>query len=155
MLAMLVRLVPDARRFFLSERWGGYGERGWRVDSIQNPIVMPLLLCAWIGACVAMAIGWYPTVAAAINLGCCYYFFIAMRWRGVLRGLGAPGFMATWLGAAVFLIELTRRHIPALQGLAIFTLQIDFALIMLAAGIYKLLAGYRTGDGMELGLVNP
>ena len=26
---------------------------------------------------------------------------------------------------------------------------------MLAAGVYKLLAGYRHGDGMELGMVNP
>lgn len=155
MLATLIRLVPDARRYFLSERWGGYGERGWRVDPVQNPVVMPAVLIVWMGACIALTIGAVPTIAAAINLGCCYYFFIAMRWRGVLRGLGAPGFIATWLAAAVFLIELTRRHIPELQGLAIFTLQIDFALIMLAAGIYKLLAGYRHGDGMELGMVNP
>ena len=155
MLVTLVRLVPDARRYFLSERWGGYGERGWRVDSIQNPVVLPVLLMAWIGACIALAAGRYPTIAAAINLGCCYYFFIAMRWRGVLRGLGAPGFIATWLAAAVFLIELTRRHIPDAQGLALFALQIDFALIFMAAGVYKLMAGYRSGDGMELGMVNP
>jgi hypothetical protein len=89
MLATLVRLVPDARRYFLSERWGGYGERGWRVDLIQNPVVMPALLMAWMGACIALAAGWSPTIAAAINLACCYYFFITMRWRGVLRGLGA------------------------------------------------------------------
>ncbi len=127
MLITLIRLVPDARRYFLSERWGGYGERGWRVDLIQNPVVLPALLIAWIGACIALAAGRYPTIAAAINLGCCYYFFIAMRWRGVLRGLGAPGFIATWLAAAVLLIELTRRHIPELQGLALFALQIDFA----------------------------
>ena len=155
MLAMLIRLVPDARRYFLSERWGGYGERGWRVDLIQNPVVMPALLIAWMGACIALTAGRYPTIAAAINLACCYYFFIAMRWRGVLRGLGAPGFIATWLAAAVLLVELTRRHIPELQGLAIVALQIDFALIMLAAGVYKLMAGYRHGDGMELGMVNP
>ncbi|HEX8027871.1 MAG TPA: hypothetical protein VF491_05390 [Vicinamibacterales bacterium] len=155
MLLTLIRLVPDARRYFLSERWGGYGERGWRVDLIQNPVVMPVTMAAWMAACVAMIAGWYPTIAATVNLACCYYFFIAMRWRGVLRGLGAPGFIATWLGAAVFLIDLSRRHIPELQGLAIFVLQIDFALIMLAAGIYKLLAGYRHGDGMELGMVNP
>ena len=110
---------------------------------------------AWFGACIALAAGWYPATAGAINLAFCYYFFIAMRWRGVLRGLGAPGFIATWLAAAVFLVELTRRHIPDLQGLALFALQIDFALIFLAAGIYKLLAGYRSGDGMELGMVNP
>ena len=48
MLATLIRLVPDARRYFLSERWGGYGERGWRVDPVQNPVVMPVvMLPAW------------------------------------------------------------------------------------------------------------
>ena len=26
---------------------------------------------------------------------------------------------------------------------------------MLSAGLYKLVAGYRTGHGMELGMVNP
>ncbi len=65
MLVTLIRLVPDARRYFLSERWGGYGERGWRVDLIQNPVVMPVLLIAWIGACIALAAGRYPTIAAA------------------------------------------------------------------------------------------
>ncbi|MEO7134077.1 MAG: hypothetical protein ABI024_07630 [Vicinamibacterales bacterium] len=154
-LITLIRAVPDARRYFLSERWGGYGERGWRVDPIQNPVVLPALLIVWIGACIALMVGRYPTTAAALNLLCCYYFFIAMRWRGVLRGLGAPGFIATWIAAAVLLIELTRRHIPDLQGLALFALQIDFGLIFLAAGVYKLLAGYRSGDGMELGMVNP
>ncbi len=69
MLITLIRLVPDARRYFLSERWGGYGERGWRVDLIQNPVVMPALLIAWMGACIALVAGRYPTIAAAINLG--------------------------------------------------------------------------------------
>ena len=55
MLITLIRLLPDARRYFLSERWGGYGERGWRVDLIQNPVVMPALLIAWMGACIALA----------------------------------------------------------------------------------------------------
>ena len=155
MLVTLLRLVPHARRYFLSERWGGYGEPGWRVDPIQNPVVMPAVLLVWMGACVAMVADWRTVLAAVINLACCYYFFIAMRWRGVLRGMGAPGFIATWLSAAVFLVELTRRHIPEQQGLALFVLQVDFALVMVAAGIYKFLAGYRQNDGMELGMVNP
>jgi hypothetical protein len=62
MLATLLRLVPDARRYFLSERWGGYGERGWRVDPIQNPVVMPALLIVWMGACIALAVGRFPTI---------------------------------------------------------------------------------------------
>jgi hypothetical protein len=155
MLLTLLRALPLARYYFLSERWGGYGERGWRVDVVQNPVVMPLVYTAWLAANTALIVGVYPVAAAGLNLVACYYFFIAMRWRGVLRGMGAPGFIAFWLSVAVFLIELTQRHAPAVQGLALLALQVDFALIMLAAGIYKFTAGYRHGDGMELGMVNP
>jgi hypothetical protein len=155
MLLTLLRAVPHARRYFLSERWGGYGEAGWRVDSIQNPVAMPLVLAAWIAAALALMIGTAVVLAAAINLACCYYYFTAMRWRGVLRGMGAPGFVACWLAAAIFLIEVTRRHLPDTAPLALLVLQIDFALIMVAAGVYKFVAGYRSWNGMELGMVNP
>jgi hypothetical protein len=155
MLATLVRLLPHARRYFLSERWGGYGEPGWRVDGIQNPIVMPVVLALWMAACIALMAGRWTVMAALVNVACCHYFFIAMRWRGVLRGMGAPGFIAAWLAAAVLLLEVTRHYAPNLQSLSIFVLQIDFALIMVTAGIYKLFAGYRNGDGMELGMINP
>ena len=30
-----------------------------------------------------------------------------MRWSGTLRGMGAPGFIAYWIGGAVFLLEYT------------------------------------------------
>lgn len=155
MLLTLLRAVPHARRYFLSERWGGYGEAGWRVDTIQNPVVMPLVMAMWIAAAIALMFGFAIVPAAAVNLACCYYFFTAMRWRGVLRGMGAPGFIACWLSAAIFLIEVTRRHLPEVAPLALLVLQADFALIMVTAGIYKLLAGYRSWNGMELGMVNP
>ena len=38
---------------------------------------------------------------------------------------------------------------------SIFVFQVDFALVMMAAGLYKFVAGYRQGEGMELGMVNP
>jgi hypothetical protein len=155
MVLTLLRALPLARYYFLSERWGGYGERGWRVDLVQNPIVMPVVYVIWLGANAALIAGVYPVMAAGFNLLACYYFFITMRWRGVLRGMGAPGFIAFWLSLAVFLIELTQRYAPRAHGLAVLALQVDFALIMLAAGIYKFTAGYRHGDGMELGMVNP
>ena len=155
MLLTLLRALPMARLYFLGERWGGYGERGWRVDLVQNPVVLPIVYATWLAANVALVLGRFTVLAAGVNLAFCYYFFIAMRWRGVLRGMGAPGFIAYWLAAAVFLIELTRHHAPSVQGLALFVLQVDFALIFLAAGIYKFAAGYRHGEGMELGMVNP
>lgn len=155
MLLTLLRAIPLARFYFLSERWGGYGERGWRVDLVQNPVVMPVIYIGWLAANVALVAGWQTVIAAGINLALAYYFFIAMRWRGVLRGMGAPGFIAFWLSAAVFFLEFTSHHAPEVRHLAVLVFQIDFALIMVAAGIYKFTAGYRTGDGMELGMVNP
>ena len=47
--------------------------------------------------------------------------------EAVLRGMGAPGFIASWLATAVFLIELTRRHMPELQGLALLVLGVPHA----------------------------
>ena len=43
MTATLVQALPEARRFFLSERWGGYAKSQRDVDFIQNPLVMPAL----------------------------------------------------------------------------------------------------------------
>jgi hypothetical protein len=155
MLLTLGAALPHAQRYFRSERWGGYAESSPSVDAIQNPTVSSLILVAWIGSALCLATGRFVSIAAATNLAFCYYFFIRMRWRSVLRGMGAPGFIAFWLGAAVFLLELTSRHAPGLRGLALLTLQIDFAAIMLSAGLYKFCAGYRRGQGMELGMVNP
>ena len=155
LLATLLGALPHARRYFLSERWGGYGERGLAVDVLQNPVVLPLLLIVWFAAAVALVIGRDVVLAALANVVLCRYFFIQMRWRGVLRGMGAPGFIAYWLGAAVLLLEYTQRAAPELQGLALLALQTDFALIMLSAGFYKFSAGYPQNEGMELGMMNP
>ena len=155
MLATLGQALPQARRFFLSERWGGYAERGSFVDWLQNPVVLPLVLGAWLAAGIALTAGWWIVPAALLNVLLCRYFFIQMRWRGVLRGMGAPGFIANWLALAVLLLEYTRYYAPHLQGLALLVLQVDFAFIMLSAGIYKFTAGYRRNNGMELGMVNP
>jgi hypothetical protein len=155
MIATLAQALPQARRFFLSERWGGYAERGRGVDWLQNPVALPLVLTAWFGAAVALVVGWWVVPAALANVLLCRYFFIQMRWRGVLRGMGAPGFVANWLGLTVLLLEYTRHHAPELRGLALLVPQVDFAFIMLSAGVYKLSSGYRHGNGMELGMVNP
>lgn len=155
LLATLLGMLPHARRFLVSERWGGYAQRAPFVDALQNPVVMPVLVAVWLTAAVALVFGRYVVVAAGVNFLLCRYFFIQMRWRGVLRGMGAPGFVCYWLGAAVLLLEYTRLHAPALQGLALLVLQVDFALIMFSAGTYKYSAGYRRNNGMELGMVNP
>lgn len=155
MLATLVQALPEARRFFISERWGGYAKSSRDVDALQNPALMPVLLAVWIASVVAITSGWATPWPALINLALCRYFFIHMRWKSVLRGMGAPGFIAYWTGLAVFLLEYTTRFAPDLRSLALLVVQVDLALIMLSAGIYKFTAGYPKNHGMELGLCNP
>lgn len=155
MMATLAQALPEARRFFMSERWGGYAKSSPDVDAIQNPRVLPLLLAVWFAAAAALAAGWATPWPALVNLIFCRYFFVHMRWKGVLRGMGAPGFIAYWVGFAVFLLELTARLIPDLRALALLVIQVDFALIILSAGVYKFTAGYPRNEGMELGLCNP
>lgn len=154
-LATLAGVWQHRRRFFLSERWGGYGQSSWRVDAVQNPVVFPLVMLVWFACGAALVAGYATLPAALVNLVICRYYFVQMRWSGVLRGMGAPGFMLYWLGGAVFLIELTSRHAPQLHGLALLVVQVDLAAIMLSAGIYKFTAGYPRNHGMELGMVNP
>ncbi len=155
MLLTLAQALPNARRFFLSERWGGYAKSSRDVDAIQNPRVLPMLLIVWFGAAFAITFGWAMPWAALVNLVLCGYFFIHMRWKGILRGMGAPGFMAYWVGFAVFLLEYTSRYAPDLRSLALLVLQVDLALVMLSAGVYKFTAGYPRNHGMELGMANP
>ena len=150
MLATLVQAVPETRRFFLSERWGGYGKSSRGVDAVQNPFAMPLVVSVWVASAIAVSAGWATPWPALVNLILCRYFFIHMRWKSVLRGMGAPGFIAYWTGLAVFLLEYTSRFAPALRSLALLVLQVDFALIILSAGVYKFTAGYPKNRGMEL-----
>jgi hypothetical protein len=151
----LVLLLPHSRRFFMSERWKGYAQSSWDVDAIQNPFAHPFVMAVWFGCSILLTFGRWTVAAALINLLLCRYFFVHMRWKGVLRGMGAPGFMTYWLAAAVLLLEYTQHYAPGVRPLALLVLQVDFALIMLSAGVYKCTAGFPRNHGMELGLVNP
>src|SRR4051812_1945687 len=101
LLLTLLVTVTQARRFFVSDRWRGYGQAQLSVDWIQNPSVMPLVYAVWVAAGGLLVAGRFVVPAALINLLLCRYFFIQMRWNGTLRGMGAPGFLAYWAGAAV------------------------------------------------------
>ncbi len=155
MFGTLLWALPHWRRFFMSERWGGYAESSRDVDFIQNPLVTSLVAVLWLSCAVLITFGYWTTVAALGNLILCYYFFVRMRWKGILRGMGAPGFMAYWLAAVVFLLEYTLHYAPSLRSLVLLVAQVDFAFIMLSSGVYKLTAGYATNHGMEGGMVNP
>jgi hypothetical protein len=143
------------RRFFLSERWGGYAQSSRDVDVLHNPRAYYLIAGLWFASAIGITIGKFTVPASLVNLAFCYYFFVHMRWKGVLRGMGAPGFMTYHFAAATFLMELTSTSAPSLRSTALLLVQADYALIMLSAGLYKMTAGYPSGNGMELGMVNP
>jgi len=151
----LILLLPHGRRFFISERWRGYAQSSWDVDIIQNPFAYPVVMVVWFLCAGLLTFGRLSVWAALINLLLCRYFFVYMRWKGVLRGMGAPGYMTYWLAAVVFLLEYTLHYAPEVRALALLVLQVDFALIILSAGVYKCTAGFPRNHGMELGLVNP
>jgi hypothetical protein len=155
MFGTLLWALPHWRRFFMSERWGGYAESSRDVDFIQNPLVTRLVAVLWLSCAALITLGYWTVFAALGNLILCYYFFVRMRWKGILRGMGAPGFMAYWLAAVVFLLEYTLHYAPSLRSLVLLVAQVDFAFIMLSSGVYKLTAGYASSHGMEGGMVNP
>lgn len=155
LFATLVMTLPHARRFFVSERWGGYGQSLPEIDLVQNPRAISVVLAAWLTAAALIALGWWSPWPALLNLALCYYFFIRTRWKSLLRGMGAPGYLCYWLGMAVVWLELTRLYLPSVRPLALLVLQVDFAVIMLMAGFYKIASGYPRNNGMELGMVNP
>lgn len=156
-LLFLLQATPVARWFFVSERWRGYAKSDPRVDRIQNPRVLPWLMAVWFACAISLIAGFQTVTAALINLMLCRYFFVHMRWKGVLRGGGAPGHMNYWVAAAVFLLEYGRHMDPGgpVLSAALLALKVDFALIMLTAGMYKFFAGYPKNHGMELGMINP
>ncbi len=105
LMATLIMVLPHWQRFFLSERWGGYAQSTPDVDLIQNPIVTRIIAVVWLALAIMLIVGWHPVLASAINLVLCRYFFIHMRWKGILRGFGAPGFITYWTGLVVFLLS--------------------------------------------------
>lgn len=155
LLLTLLSLLPSARRFFISEQWRGYSEATRRNNLLQNPIASAFIIALWVSCALCLLQGVFVLPAAAVNVVICHYFCIGMRWQSISRGLGAPGFMSFWLGLALFVMELTMNYAPRVASLALLTFQVDFALIMLSAGLYKMKAGYAHNEGMEYGMVNP
>ena len=152
---VLLLALPHWRRFFVSERWGGYAQSIWDVEIIQNPIVFPIIMTLWFVCGVLIAKGQWTPWPAVLNLVLCRYFFIGMRWKGLLRGMGAPGFVLYWGGLSVALLEYCLRYAPDMRSFVLQVLQVDFACIYLSSGFYKFSAGYPKNHGMELGMVNP
>lgn len=156
-LLMLGLSFPNSHRFFSTEKYRGYAESGRIKDILLSPWGRVILLSVWVSASCWLLMGRYTVVAALICLGLSRYFFVSARWTSIARGMGAPGFMLYWLGALVFLLEYSSKFEPTgyLRALVILAFKIDFAVIFLCAGQYKLFSGYPQNNGMERGMVNP
>ena len=155
LLATLLLAIRHGRRYFISERWGGYGQSTPRVDVLQNPVGYPIVVAIWGTCAVLLVLGKWSVWAALLNWALCHHYFIRLRWNGLLRGMGAPGFLTNWMACCVFLLEYTLQYAPAIHPLALLVLQVDYAFIMLSAGVFKLWSGYPKDRGFEYALANP
>jgi len=106
---------------------------------------------------IAVSLAGLLLPSALINFAFARYFFVHTRWQSILRGMGAPGHMNHWFALLIALLAVAQSgdHAGLLRAMTVLTFRIDYALIMIAAGVYKLTAGYAHGDGFERGLVNP
>ncbi len=156
-LQLAVLTAAQAHRFFTTERYGGYVESTPSRDRWMRPPVVRAIMALWILCALGIASGWLFLPCALINFALARYFYVHTRWQSILRGMGAPGHMSHWLALLIALLAVARTVDSGglLHAMTVLTFRIDFALIMIAAGIYKLTAGYAHGDGFERGLVNP
>lgn len=156
-LGMLFLSLPNAHRFFGTASRRGYADDGPLLSRLLSPLGRVLVLSSWMAAACWLLVDRHTVLAAAVCLGWSRLFFVGLRWRSLSRGMGAPGFMLSWLAGLVFALEYTRFYDPGdwLRPLVILAFKVDFAVIMLCAGQYKLFAGYPQNNGMERGMVNP
>src|SRR5471032_3355875 len=74
LLLTLGASLPHARRYFQSERWGGYAQSTPAIDAVQNPWAGAALMAVWFAAAAGLVIGRVVFIASAVNLVLCYYF---------------------------------------------------------------------------------
>lgn len=158
LIAQQVCLVPLVRWYFTSEDCGGYMDPSKKWHWAQKPGAAIVLFSLWVLSATALVAGRHVLLASAFNLVFCYVYFIRTRWSSILRGMGAPGYMTFWLAALVFFLEMAKYAGPlekSFHSAVLFCFQIDFAIMMLDAGLIKILFGYARNEGMDYGLVNP
>lgn len=156
-LGMLLLSLPNAHRFFGTEKTNGYADDEPFLNILLSRWGRVLVLASWFAAACWLLVDRYTVPAALICLVWSRFFFVALRWRSISRGMGAPGFMLYWMAALVFFLEWTRFYDPSgwLRPAVLLAFKVDFAVIMICAGQYKLFSGYPQNNGMERGMVNP
>ncbi len=157
LLLQLGMTARQSKRFFVSEKHGGYVESSPLRDRLLTPWSAQVVTVVWMLAALGIVADVALLPATIVNLALCRYFFVEMRWKGILRGMGAPGYMTYWMACLVALFALAHAidRTGLLRAITLLTFRVDYALIMFMAGVYKLTAGYARGEGFERGLVNP
>ena len=124
-------------------------------DKLLCLVVNALWLVA--GFCLLAASGIWRLAALVILYGIFRYYFIQKRWSSIRRGFGAPGFMSHWVIFYLLLIESSAwlDSSGRLPSAVLTLMRFDFALIIVCAGICKMLSGYFGNEGMEYGKANP
>lgn len=157
LLLQLALTWPSAMRFYADERNGGYIDPEARPAWLHTRVAAATVMVLWTLCAVALVVNRFALPAAILNLAFARYYFLHLRWRSILRGMGAPGHMNHWIGAflAFLLFSDAFDRDGLLRAATVVVFRTDFAFIMIAAGVYKIVSGYARGDGFERGLVNP
>ena len=116
-----------------------------------------LTYVAWLVGVLAVICDFGGLLPTAVLFLIFRHYFIAGRWRSLLRGAGAPGYISHYAILFLCLFESSFIIDPSLQLAQSISLlfRVDFAFIMLCAGLYKACVGYLARNGMEYGCVNP
>jgi hypothetical protein len=154
-LLFFAQMIPHLKLALLSSAYGGYGDDRRVTRTIQSPPVLVVSSILWVASCLLLIGDKWLLAAAVSQLLIAQYAFIRVRWSSLSRGCGAPGFCSYWLSLASAVLALGQAlSAPALGWFAL-AVTVDFALIFLCAGIYKLASGYASGNGVLIGLANP
>lgn len=149
--------VPGAKRFFCSERFGGYVATGKVRDLLYRPAIVYPAAILWLLCAVGLLFDRTALAASLGNVILCRFLLVGPRWNSLSRGFGAVGQITSWVGTAVLLLLFGNAvaGTTLLQPSIVAACRIDFGLIMIVAGIYKVTAGYVRNDGFQSALINP
>ncbi len=158
LLAQLAITVPGIRRFFSTERYGGFVASTPLRDVLYSPAVVYVAVALWVAGALGLLFDRATLTSALVAFAACRYVLTDPRWASLSRGFGAVGHMTTWSSLVLVFLELSRFSDDAggtIRAATLVVFRADLAMIMIVAGIYKLTAGYMANDGYQLALANP
>jgi hypothetical protein len=125
---------------------------------IRNRWMACAVAATWLLAAVALAFPHWSLAGALVLVVFHRYFYISSRYQNLVRGAGAVGVMPYLMALYFLLFELSFRFDDSAHTLTrhlYWLFRIDFALILINAGLYKALAGFIQNEGFEYALANP